>query len=207
MAHREKRKTHPRKRNFQRARGRERDHFQRRRDQIYFLLRHRNRGRRVCCTVFKRKTYCTDCTVAVQKGTIVQQRYNLKISHLAHFPRFMLAGLRPYSAQKSREQLGTFFKVIYWRKGLYNRPYSSIYCWYLSLVFCTFSQWISQYVLARNLFCKMYSLSPINFSWVLPHRGEGFALGLALNFSVFLWVLLSSARFWCMHMYLCSSYQ
>ena len=120
MAHREKRKTHPRKRNFQRARGREKilhtwereRSFSEKERSDLFLLRHRNRGRRVCCTVFKRKTYCTDCTVAVQKGTTVQQIVGLKIVHLARFPRFMLAGLRPYSAQISREQLGTFSKEV-----------------------------------------------------------------------------------------------
>ena len=210
MKHWEKRNTSREKR-IHLAHGRggslytwERESIIFRKREIRFVkLGHRNWGESLL-HVFQEK----NVLYGLYRGRTV--RYNRtaevksEIRTVGTFPKVCTCCFVAKQCTEIEGQFGTVFKIICWRRkvvqqGRTTALIAGIFLLTVALLSVYFSD-CSSMIISH---VKWLFLSLIDFSWVLPHRGEG----LALNFSVFLWVLLSSARFWCMHMYLCSSYR
>ena len=186
-------KTHSRREIF-RARGREeilhtweREKAFQKRKRSDCIARAQKSRREFAALFFLGNPYCTDCTAGRTEGTGRTAEIKTKNHTAGTFLKVLYLLVVGCTVHRDRGTVWhEFSKLFAEEERLYSRAVQQ----HLLLVFISWllhiSQCIFQNILACYLSCKcLFSLSLIKFLWVLPHRGEGFALGLALNFLLF----------------------
>ena len=150
---------------------------------------HHSQSQRSDCysTEIEKKRECTDFEEQGRtEGRIVwysrTSTFKSEIRTFGTFPKFVSAGFWAVLCTEIKGTAGHEFQESLLKKEAVQQHLLLVFFFCLLHTFlCDLSDGFQHISTVNNS-----SLSPINFSWVLPHRGEGFALGLALNFSVFL---------------------